>query len=114
MSWVYIQSERGDYPLWTVGHYDPAGKWQPESDHGTAEEAAARVRELNGGTADHVERFEAFRAGVSEAMREWLDANREDCLAAMVAAASSSPRRPAEDRGPIIPDFDSLDREDIE
>jgi hypothetical protein len=43
--WVFIQSERG---LWTVGHYDPAGEWQPESDHNKKEEAACRVMELNG------------------------------------------------------------------
>ena len=50
--WVYIQSER---ELWTVGHYRPNGDWQPESDHSTAAQAAARVHYLNGGksaTAD--------------------------------------------------------------
>ena len=43
--WVYIQSEP---ELWTVGFYDPNGKWHPESDHRTAEEADARVAWLNG------------------------------------------------------------------
>lgn len=43
---TYIQSEPG---LWTVGHYDPQGKWQPESDHGSTDAAAARVHFLNGG-----------------------------------------------------------------
>jgi hypothetical protein len=43
--WVYIKSEPG---LWTVGFYDPAGKWQAESDHNDAEQAAARVAYLNG------------------------------------------------------------------
>lgn len=43
--YVYIKSEPG---LWTVGFYDPAGKWQPESDHDSAEGAAIRVRYLNG------------------------------------------------------------------
>lgn len=46
MSYVYIRSEPS---LWTVGFYDPAGKWQPESDHDSADEAAARVAALNGG-----------------------------------------------------------------
>ena len=46
MSWTYIRSEPG---LWTVGQYGPAGKWEPESDHGSTDEAAARVRYLNGG-----------------------------------------------------------------
>lgn len=55
--WVYIQSERTGKNncirnLWTVGHYSPAGKWEPESDWGTPEEAAARCHYLNGGGAD--------------------------------------------------------------
>jgi hypothetical protein len=62
MSYVYIQSEKpGWFPsprqadsvylnssLWTVGFYSPNGKWIPESDHETAEEAAKRVALLNG------------------------------------------------------------------
>lgn len=32
--YVYIQSEPS---LWTVGFYDPSGKWQSESDHDTKE-----------------------------------------------------------------------------
>lgn len=43
--YVYIQSEKY---LWTVGFYDPKGKWIPESDHDTREEAARRVAWLNG------------------------------------------------------------------
>lgn len=43
--YVYIKSER---TLWTVGFYAPNGEWQPESDHGSAEEAAKRVAWLNG------------------------------------------------------------------
>lgn len=44
--YVYIQSEQG---LWTVGHYNPQGKWIPESDWATPEQAAERVHYLNGG-----------------------------------------------------------------
>lgn len=44
--WVYIESEPG---LFTVGFYRPDGKWMPESDWPTAEQAAARVHYLNGG-----------------------------------------------------------------
>lgn len=44
--YVYIKSESR---LWTVGHYDPNGKWIPESDHSSSEEAAQRVNYLNGG-----------------------------------------------------------------
>ena len=56
--WVYLLSEKGycedvgDWYLYTVGFYDPSGKWQSESDHGTKEEAAARVHYLNGGKND--------------------------------------------------------------
>lgn len=43
--YVYIRTEKY---LWTVGHYDPNGKWIPESDHDSKEEAAERVHYLNG------------------------------------------------------------------
>lgn len=59
MSYVYIQSERAgqkisegnylEHNLYTVGFYTPDGKWEPESDHSTREEAAKRVAYLNGG-----------------------------------------------------------------
>jgi hypothetical protein len=64
MSYVYIQSEtagqkiytdengaavRYEHNLYTVGFYAPDGKWEPESDHATREEAAERVAYLNGG-----------------------------------------------------------------
>lgn len=44
--YVYIQSEPH---LYTVGFYDPARKWHPESDFTLAEDAANRVHFLNGG-----------------------------------------------------------------
>ena len=44
--YVYKQSEP---QLWTVGFYEPSGKWVPESDHNTPEKAADRCRYLNGG-----------------------------------------------------------------
>ena len=47
--YVYIQSEPG---LWTVGFYDPSGKWHPDSDHKNRETAADRVAYLNG---SHIE-----------------------------------------------------------
>lgn len=46
--YVYIQSESSP-DLFTVGFYDPSGQWQPDSDHSDREEAAQRVRYLNGG-----------------------------------------------------------------
>ena len=44
--YVYIQSEER---LWTVGFYRPDGRWEPESDHDSPEDAAERVHYLNGG-----------------------------------------------------------------
>lgn len=43
--YVYIRSEPG---LWTVGFYDPSGRWHAESDHDNTEDAAKRVAWLNG------------------------------------------------------------------
>ncbi len=48
--YVYIRTEPC---LWTVGFYDPSGKWIPESDWSTPEEAAKRVHFLNGGGCPH-------------------------------------------------------------
>lgn len=48
--YVYIQTEKHEFGgLWTVGFYDPSGKFQPESDHNSTAAAAERVRYLNGG-----------------------------------------------------------------
>lgn len=44
--YVYIQSEPG---LYTVGFYDPNGKWHSDSDHDNKVDAADRVHYLNGG-----------------------------------------------------------------
>ena len=49
--YVYIQSQYNP-ALFTVGHYDPDGRWIPESDHTDSEAAAARVNYLNGGNKD--------------------------------------------------------------
>lgn len=46
--YVYKQTERGEYPLWTVGFYTPSGEWEAESDHSSKDEAAERVAYLNG------------------------------------------------------------------
>jgi hypothetical protein len=48
VSYVYIQSEPC---LWTVGHHGPNGEWHPDSDHGSREDAGARVAYLNGGAS---------------------------------------------------------------
>ena len=51
--YVYMQSEfagrdYAEHDLFTVGFYRPDGAWEPESDHPTRKEAAARVHYLNG------------------------------------------------------------------
>ena len=51
--YVYIQSEKpcadnNYHALYTVGFYDPTGKWYSESDHSDREQAARRVAWLNG------------------------------------------------------------------
>lgn len=70
--YVYIESERfrddGGYVrvLYTVGFYDPSGKWVAESDHDAAEKAAARVHYLNGrgdGSPTEAEIQDALRFG---------------------------------------------------
>ena len=43
--YVYIRSEPS---LWTVGFYDPSGRWHPDSDHDSPVLAANRVAWLNG------------------------------------------------------------------
>ena len=40
-----LETERG---LFTVGHYDPTGKWHPHSDHSNIEEAENKAAFLNG------------------------------------------------------------------
>jgi len=54
MSYVYIQyaeqDEKHNIIHWsTVGFYKPNGEFEPDSDHLTVDEAAARVHYLNGG-----------------------------------------------------------------
>lgn len=58
--YVYINSEPG---LYTVGFYKPDGKWEPESDHGSKEEAAKRVHWLNGGRRQSSVLDEALNSG---------------------------------------------------
>lgn len=43
--WVYRRTEP---KLWTVGFYDPQGKWHTDSDHEVQDKAARRCAYLNG------------------------------------------------------------------
>ncbi len=67
MSWTYLRSEPG---LWTVGWYK-GDTWEPESDHGSPDEAAERCHYLNGGCSaeDEDDAIAELRAEVS-ALRE--------------------------------------------
>jgi hypothetical protein len=56
MNYVYLRPNYLDEQgrtvhenIWTVGFFDPAGRWQPERDCSTRDAAAARVAWLNGG-----------------------------------------------------------------
>jgi hypothetical protein len=46
---MYVYIDCHEAGVYTVGFYSPDGKWHPESDWHTADEAAARVHYLNGG-----------------------------------------------------------------
>lgn len=60
MMYVYKNSEPG---LWTVGFYDPNGKWNAESDHSDPNKAAERCAWLNGSRP-------SMPRSVSEALNE--------------------------------------------
>ena len=50
LSYVYLKT--GTAPdAFTVGFYDGAGKWQPESAHDSVDRAVERTHYLNGGSA---------------------------------------------------------------
>jgi len=67
--YVYIRSEP---QLWTVGFYRPDGKWTSESDHETKEDAAARVRYLQGnGQLPSPQAVHGFIERLSYAFREY-------------------------------------------
>lgn len=65
--YVYIHSEKEERftdvhgkeqhvaNMWTVGFYDPEGKWVPETDHSSFKTAAERCSYLNGGKDPHQE-----------------------------------------------------------
>lgn len=60
MSFIYIKTEPR---LWTTGHYDPDGKFHPDDDFGSPEEAADRCAMLNGDKSDN-ERLESIERSI--------------------------------------------------
>jgi hypothetical protein len=69
MAYVYIKSEPNCY---TVGFYDPQGKFHAESDHESPDMAANRVAWLNG---TNVNNWREEEARINEA-EMWGDAGR--------------------------------------
>jgi len=57
IKYVYKRTEFSPYCLYTVGYYDPDGKWQPESDHDTSEAAAKRTAWLNGSRIEKIDKY---------------------------------------------------------
>lgn len=84
MGYIYKKTEP---QLWTVGYHDAStSKFQPESDHDTAESAAKRVRYLNGGSDDGIDvvtarlyTIKAQRDKFIEFCRAVLPANGHEC-----------------------------------
>jgi hypothetical protein len=62
-AYVYIKSEPS---LYTVGFYDPDGKWIPESDYPDDQIAAARVNYLNGVSKPAFQRLEAWMREITD------------------------------------------------
>ena len=67
--YTYKQTEP---TLWTVGHHDERGGFHPESDHGSADEAANRVRWLNGANDLRLQYEGAPRAAADDAFDQWV------------------------------------------
>jgi hypothetical protein len=63
--YVYIRSEPN---LYTVGFYDPEGKWHPDSDWSDREDAAYRVSRLNGTTHELENRIKRLEENVEKMM----------------------------------------------
>lgn len=93
--YVYITSEPG---LRTVGFYDPSGKWHPEKDVNTDEQAAERVHWLNGGNKT-VQRTPAellkLGADISMLFYDWT--RQDDELATALSGLQPEDRRPGDE-----------------
>ncbi len=58
--YVYKRTEFSPYCLYTVGYYEPNGKWIAESDHDNTGDAAKRVAFLNGSGSINTEEQDLF------------------------------------------------------
>ena len=64
MSWVYIDHVDGGFRTYTVGFYNPDGKWHSDSDHDSKADAGLRCNFLNGGPSD--QRMQELRNAILE------------------------------------------------
>lgn len=55
--YVYKRTEFSPYCLYTVGFYEPSGKWIAESDYDNAGEAASRAALLNGSSEETIDKL---------------------------------------------------------
>lgn len=73
MGFTFMRTEP---TLWTTGFYRPDGKWEPDADHGSPDEAAGRVHWLNGGCdarcAPTSEQHAATVTRLDEVVRHWM------------------------------------------
>jgi len=90
--YVYRRTEP---QLFTVGFYDPEGKWHTDSDHDDREQARLTVNYLNGGTGIHDiprkiaslhRRLEQIEAHFPDEVQQALDQAVEDGLLVRVEA----------------------------
>lgn len=88
--WVYLLTENeGGNSIYTVGFFDPEGKWNTDSD-GTQEECAKRVHYLNGGKPEAQESFTkhergALRIGAGLVSRYTLNTPQDQNIIAQLA-----------------------------
>ncbi len=68
--WVYVRSEPG---LWTVGFFDPDGRWHSDSDHSEREDAATRVAFLNGQASSPNEELDALALAHERLEKQFRD-----------------------------------------
>lgn len=74
MGFTFMRTEP---TLWTTGFYRPDGKWEPDADHGSSDEAAGRTHWLNGGCDAHCEptpeQHAAAARRLDTVVRGWME-----------------------------------------
>lgn len=90
--WVYLdlKQQAGCY---TVGHYGPDGRFEPESDHRHAAQAAARVHYLNGGLPPGVEHAPPLATDTLKRALEAAGAIQNDLRRLLASQVLATPHR---------------------